>query len=145
MGFTESIRSCYGQYATFSGRASRSEFWFFRLFVILVLLVSALPFFVFGELNAHREPNFAANPVQTILSLLGGLILLIVVAGSIIPLIAVAVRRVHDTNASGWFVLIWYVPYIGSLVSLVWACLPGTAGENNYGPDPLGRVDKVFE
>ena len=124
MGFKEAVRSCYANnYAGFSGRAPRSEYWFFILFNILV---------------------FAA--IGAVSMLLGGetLMFIILVIGCLavlIPSLAVAVRRLHDTNASGWWYLLAFIPYIGGFIMLVWFCLPGTKGENRFGPDPLNPTD----
>jgi uncharacterized membrane protein YhaH (DUF805 family) len=140
VGFTQSVRTCYAQkYATFSGRATRSEFWFFRLFIFLVLAGFAALFVV---LSKTGQMELDASGIITIVA---GLALLLFILATVIPAIAVSVRRVHDTNASGAFVLTWYIPYVGGLIGTVWACLPGTAGENDYGPDPKADVSAVFQ
>lgn len=57
--------------------------------------------------------------------------------GFFLPTLAVGLRRLHDTNASGWWYLLAFVPYVGGLIMLVWFCIPGTKGENRFGHDPL--------
>ena len=68
---------------------------------------------------------------------LGGGILALWVLGSIIPSIAVQVRRFHDQDRSGWMILLGFIPYVGSIIVFVFMCLSGTRGPNRYGPDPL--------
>ncbi len=112
MTFTEAVKTCYSKYATFSGRASRSEYWWFYLFFILVG-------FVIGLLSE----------VSGIFSIVGGIFIL----GSIIPSIAAGVRRLHDTDKSGWWLLIGLVPFIGLLL-IYFLAIAGTEGENRFGP-----------
>lgn len=124
MDFKQAVISCFSNnYFGFLGRAPRSEYWFFLLFNILV---------------------FAA--IAVVGRLLGGVILMTIllaigVIAVFLPSVAVAVRRLHDTNASGWWYLLAFVPYIGSFILLVWFCFPGTKGDNRFGPDPLNPTD----
>lgn len=108
MTFSESIRTCFSKYATFSGRATRSEFWWFALFCVLL----SLPLAFLGPLAP---------------------LLLIPLW---IPAISVEVRRLHDTGRSGWWFWIVLIPIVG-LIKLVWYCNRGTVGDNRFGPDPL--------
>lgn len=94
MTFGESIRTCFTKYATFDGRASRSEFWWFVLFTFLA--------------------SAAAGLISEALS---GLVSL----ATLLPSLAVGARRLHDTNRSGWFLLLWLVPLVGWIVLVVWA------------------------
>lgn len=136
MGFKEAIRTCVrDKYATFSGRASRSEYWYFFLFVILVASVLIGVGAVFsagnsGEISTLSGIFFGA----------AGLFYL----GMLIPMIAAGVRRFHDRNLSGW----WYlgaivagaIPFVGiaaSIAAFVITVLKGTDGENKFGEDPL--------
>jgi uncharacterized membrane protein YhaH (DUF805 family) len=134
MGFVESIRTGYGKYATFQGRASRSEFWFFHLYAFLALMVASMAVMPLILLFRDNDPMIGASIALACLGLFFAL-------G--IPLISVSVRRVHDTNAAGGWVLTWYIPNIGFLVTLVWGCIPGTPGENRFGPSPLGIAAQV--
>lgn len=138
MDFTEAVKTVLTQkYATFSGRASRSEFWWFQLFVILFWTGLGLLFAVPLSLAA-------AGGFGSFLAMVFGLVAVVAVFGLVIPSIALTVRRFHDHNASGWWVLLFYVagviPYVGflsSLVLLVIMAVKGTEGPNRFGPDPL--------
>ena len=107
------------KYADFSGRARRKEYWFFVLFNIIVSIVLSVIDVTLG-LGAGG------------FGVLSGLYSLAV----IIPSIAVSVRRLHDINKTGWWILIGFVPLIGIIVLLVFALMGGTQGDNEYGPDP---------
>ena len=103
------------KYAVFSGRARRKEYWMFFLFNVIIL-------FVLGFVE-----GFAGSPgiVSTLYSL-----------GILIPGIAVSVRRLHDTNRSGWWLLIGLVPLIGAIVLLVFMLQDSKPDENQYGSNP---------
>lgn len=101
-------------YANFSGRARRSEYWYFFLFNALFLIVLAI-------LSAITGIFF--------------LFYIVYIIAMIIPSLAVAVRRLHDTGKSGWLVLLGLIP-LGGLVLLVFYCIEGDRGPNEYGPDP---------
>lgn len=127
------------RYAEFDGRSSRSEYWLFALFQLLVICASAALFFLLGFVTMDEWGGITG---------IGGLLLAIMGLAYLglffIPGIAVAIRRWHDLDQSGWFVLLFIVlnaiPYIGvisSIVNLVWFCMPGTSGPNKYGEDPL--------
>lgn len=146
MTFSESVRTCLREkYVTFSGRASRSEYWWFQLFVFLVFIVITILFFIVGGANAFADPN---NPqlgiAPTLILIVGGIIYL----GMILPIISVVVRRFHDYNLSGWWylggIVAGFIPFVGFLASiaiLVITILKGTDGPNNFGPDPLRTSD----
>jgi uncharacterized membrane protein YhaH (DUF805 family) len=135
MGFKEAIRTCLNKYATFSGRAARSEYWYFYLFITLVALVClGLGF---------ATMNFEAQEPTTLSIIFFGA-LGIFYLGVLLPLISVLVRRFHDRNMSGWWVLglivLGAVPFVGflaSIATLVITVLKGTDGDNRFGPDPL--------
>ncbi|WP_420145351.1 DUF805 domain-containing protein [Sphingobium sp.] len=114
------------RYADFSGRSRRKEYWMFALGYILVALAVGI---VGGLLGAISGGGSGGSSVLFVL--LGLLVL-----GLLIPSIAVQVRRFHDQDKSGWFVLINFVPYVGGLIVLVFMCLDGTRGPNRFGPDP---------
>jgi len=118
MTFGEAIRSGFNNYVGFSGRASRSEYWYWVLFAILAGLTT-------GILDAAIFPDLTVSP----LNLIAGLILLL-------PGIAVSVRRLHDTDRTGWWLLL-YLSIIGGIVLIIFFCLRGTSGPNRFGPDPL--------
>ncbi len=104
------------KYTVFSGRAQRAEYWYFTLFNLIIILVLG---FIDGLLGTA--------PV------LGGIYLLAV----LLPAIAVCIRRLHDTDRSGWWLLLGLIPLAG-LVLLVFMVLDSTSGENQYGPNPKG-------
>jgi uncharacterized membrane protein YhaH (DUF805 family) len=123
--FPDAVRACWSKYATFSGRATRSEYWFFVLFAFLVVVAASI---LDSMLNlVVFEPAMGGN----MLSSLAMLVLLL-------PQLSAAVRRLHDLGHSGWWYLIGLVPIVGGAALLVWFCLRGTEGENRFGPDPLG-------
>lgn len=109
------------QYATFSGRARRSEYWFFVLFNLIAFAV------LFGI-----DMMLGMASEKAGMGILSGLYSL----GVIVPSIAVAVRRMHDQGRSGWFVLTGLIPCVGGLVLLYFLVQPGTVGANEYGADP---------
>jgi len=120
MGFTDAVRKCLNNYATFSGRARRSEFWFFWLFNLIVqVLAGILDNVILGDAGA--------------LSAVASLALLL-------PGIAVSARRLHDGGRSGWWLLIGLVPLVGIILLIIWYAARGEDGPNRFGPDPRGGV-----
>ena len=119
------ILGCITQrYAKFSGRARRKEYWLFVLaFTVLNLLAVAID--TAGSFDQSSDPGLFSS---------------IVILGLLIPSLAVTVRRLHDTNRSGWWVLIIFIPLIGPIFLLVLLCLKGDEGENQFGPNPLASV-----
>lgn len=115
------------RYADFSGRSRRKEYWMFVLFYLLVAVVLAL---LGGLLGAFSGPE----PSMLLLTPL-----LLLVLALFIPSLAVQVRRFHDQDKSGWFVLLTFIPYIGGTITLVFMCIEGTRGSNRFGPDPKDR------
>ena len=125
MEFPEAAKSGFKHYATFSGRATRSEYWYWVLFIILVSAgMRVLDVVAFGA-NIH-DPG-TLYPLSTLFSLT-----------TLLPSLAVAARRLHDINRSGWWLLILLIPLIGFIVFLVWACQESNPGDNQYGPQPVG-------
>ena len=121
------------KYAQFSGRARRSEFWLFALFIFIVEIVYVVLLGAVGGFSSTQStPNGLAMAVMGLFSLL--------FLGIIIPSLAVTFRRLHDTDRSAWWLLISFIPGIGGLVLLIFYLLPGTNGPNKFGPDPKGSV-----
>jgi uncharacterized membrane protein YhaH (DUF805 family) len=106
------------RYAQFTGRAGRAEFWWFFLANLIISAVLSL----LGR----------ATVIFAIISLIYSLAVLI-------PSIAVGVRRLHDTDKSGWWILIGLIPLVGFIVLLVFFVMEGTRGPNKYGPEPPGE------
>lgn len=106
------------KYATFSGRAARSEFWFWTLFVFLIQIVANI-------VDIALDMETGTGIISLVLSL-----------ALLLPGIAVGVRRLHDIDRTGWWWLIAFTG-IGVILLIVWACFKGTAGPNRFGVDPL--------
>lgn len=109
------------KYADFSGRARRSEYWYFALFYLLICFALAFIDGLIGSMNA------AAG-----IGILSGLFVL----AMLIPSLAVTVRRLHDTDRSGWWFFISLVPLIGPIVLLVFSVQDSQAGANRFGSNP---------
>ena len=111
------------KYAQFSGRSRRKEFWFFVLFNLIVSLVLG---FIDSMISGGGDP---ASP---------GILTTIYSLAILIPSIAVAVRRLHDTSRSGWWLLIAFIPVIGFFVLIFFYLQDSKPGQNEYGPNPKG-------
>ncbi|MEE8117985.1 MAG: DUF805 domain-containing protein [Gammaproteobacteria bacterium] len=112
------------KYAVFNGRARRKEYWYFVLFNIIISIVFAVIDSATGSFSAEIG-----------IGLLGGIYTLAV----LIPSIAVQVRRLHDTDRSGWWLLISLIPFIGAIVLLVFMVQDSKPDENQYGSNPKGE------
>ncbi|MBU87765.1 MAG: DUF805 domain-containing protein [SAR202 cluster bacterium] len=117
MGFTQAIQSGFENYTNFRSRASRSEFWYWTLFYFLGSIITSV--IDFAVLSSEIG----------ILNIIFGL-------ATLVPSIAVAVRRLHDIGKSGW-TLLAFIPFFGYIVLLVWQCKKGDESINNYGDNPL--------
>ncbi|WP_294256216.1 DUF805 domain-containing protein [uncultured Sphingomonas sp.] len=118
------------RYADFQGRSRRLEYWMFALLIFIAAIIWGVGFVAFAGLGgfAGREPS----GLGLVWGLVGGLAYLAI----LVPAIAVQVRRFHDRDMSGWFVLLNFIPYVGGLIVFVFMVLPGTPGENRFGLDP---------
>ena len=121
----------YRRYADFSGRSRRKEYW---MFALLFVIVYAVGFALLMAGGMSMDATGQAAPGA--MFYLGAGLLGIFVLGSFVPALAVQVRRFHDQDKSGWFVLLNFIPYIGGLIVLVMMCLEGTKGPNRFGEDP---------
>lgn len=127
------------KYAEFSGRARRSEFWLFWLFLIGVeILFSILIGVAGGSMMAVGDPSMGFGAMSGPAKALFGVYCLVML-GLLVPSLAVSFRRLHDTNRTAWWVLIGLIPFLGALVLFIFYLLDGTPGPNKYGPDPKGR------
>ena len=118
MSFTQAIGSGFSRYVDFSGRSSRSEYWWWFLFAFASAIGTLILDAIIGT-----------TPV----------IYLIVVLGLLLPNLSVTFRRLHDKGKSAWWILIAFIPLvgvIGAIVLLIWFIGEGEAGENQYGPNP---------
>lgn len=118
------------RYGQFSGRANRSEYWYFLLFHLLFLITAVILDNVLGL----AFTGTAYGIIYVVYSLV-----------FIVPGLAVTVRRLHDIGKSGWYVLIGMIPLIGGIWMIVLLAGKGTTGENKYGPDPNGTLLFDFE
>ena len=116
MTFIEAIKTCFQKYVDFDGRATRSEYWWFILFYIVAYIGLAV--------------------VDAMLT--GGLLIMVFALGMLIPNITVGVRRMHDIDKSGWWLLIGIIPLVG-LVLIYFLAKKGTPGPNRFGP-PAGEA-----
>jgi len=129
MGLVEAVKSVFGNYATFSGRARRSEYWFFYLFNLIAVFVFMIVASIIGAIFGGGKGAAGGLAVGYVLYILYGL-------AAFIPSLAVAVRRLHDTNRSGWNLLWCLLPFVGGIVVLVFMVMDSTPGENQYGANP---------
>jgi uncharacterized membrane protein YhaH (DUF805 family) len=118
MGFGQAISSGFSNYVNFSGRSSRSEYWFWVLFVLIADVVAIA--------------IDAAIGMQIVSSLFGLAVLL--------PGLAVTVRRLHDLDRTGWWIFLGLIPLVGAIILIIWFCSKGTDGQNRFGADPLGGL-----
>ena len=132
MGFMDALTTVFrNKYATFSGRASRSEYWWGYLGYVVIATVLQI-FALVGAIALIDAGEIAALP---------GLIALVGIIGMIIPSIAVSVRRLHDTGKSGWMLLIILIPCIGFILWIVWMVEDGQAHDNAYGTVPTNTLE----
>jgi len=126
-GFGQAVSTCFRKYVTFSGRASRPEFWWFTLFVLLgASLTTTLDGAVFRP-DEYLEfgIRFSLHTYWPLNSLFSLAILL--------PSLGVSVRRLHDTDRAGWWVLLHFIPIVGTIILIFWFCGRGTPGRNRFG------------
>jgi len=121
----------YKRYADFSGRSRRKEYWMFILFNFLLAMLCVM-LMLAGGMSMDESGQSEPGPLFWV----GALVLAAFVLGSIIPSIAVQVRRFHDQDKSGWMVLLGFIPYVGGLIVFIFMCLDGTRGPNRFGNDP---------
>ncbi|MNK57943.1 Inner membrane protein YhaI [compost metagenome] len=124
----------FQNYANFSGRARRSEYWYFRLATAVIFFV----FIALAIIVSIIGGGFLGFPVAIGLIALYSLI-------ALIPSLAVTVRRMHDLGKSGWNVLISFIPLVGPIWLLVLLATEGEQGENYYGPDPKSTIEEIDE
>jgi|SRR5579872_5165233 len=120
MNIQDAVMTCLRKYVDFNGRAGKAEFWWFVLFYVVCDIV---------------------------LSIVGSIIhvpaISLLILGLFLPYLGVAVRRLHDTNRSGWMLLIGLIPLVGAILLIVWWVGDGTVGDNQYGADPRGGTAAV--
>jgi uncharacterized membrane protein YhaH (DUF805 family) len=136
-GFFEAIGICFSKYATFKGRAPRSEFWWWTLFQFCIAAVfeSILLPPLLQDIEQLRATGVI--PPQDAYHGIMQLIFSFVSLALLLPTLSVGVRRLHDRGKSAWWYFFPLVPVIGSIMMLIWFCQRGTPGNNRFGPDPL--------
>lgn len=131
MSLGESLTSVFNKYATFTGRARRSEYWWFSgcYFVLQIVFnfasLGMLAGVMSGEIS-YNDPSFSM--FQTMSVILG--------LGLFLPALAVTVRRFHDIGKSGWNILWAAIPLVGAIIVLVWMCQDSDVVANKYGESP---------
>ncbi len=109
------------KYATFSGRARRSEYWYFTLFYLLIYLVLMFVDMTMGAFSSKE----GIGVLTTLFTL-----------AMLLPSLAVTIRRLHDTGHSGWWILLGALPFLGGLILFVFFVRDGDPGTNEFGEDP---------
>ena len=125
MGFIEALEALIKKAFNFSDRASRSEFWFGVLWIVIILVIAQFLDVMLFKVK-FTDPK-AFFPLYTVFALL-----------LLIPNISVIARRLHDTNRSGWWLLLVFT-VIGAIPLLIWYCTKGDNDTNRFGADPLNR------
>ncbi|MDE5645431.1 MAG: DUF805 domain-containing protein [Muribaculaceae bacterium] len=120
LSFGEAVNKALAQnYCNFSGRASRSEYWWYVLFTMILGVVIGFVLGIFGA------GSTAVSVIQGLVSL-----------ALLLPGLGLCVRRLHDISKSGWWIFISLVPLLGAILLIIWFCKPSDAGMNQYGPEP---------
>ena len=132
--FGTAVKLGFQRYVDFSGRSTRAEYWWWGLLITVV-----------GVLDAVIVSTFIADTLtgnSSTFGWLGGLLETLFTLATIIPSLALSVRRLHDINRTGWWLLLSFVLVIGWIVLIVWAIERGDKGANKYGPDPRQPISQ---
>lgn len=133
------------KYAQFRGRARRREYWLFVLFVFVAVGIAASVDFTLGLAPpwAYLDRPWSFGQILPVHIVWGGPLTVLTSLLLVIPSLAITVRRLHDSDRSGAWLLINFVPLLGGIVMLIFMLLDGTEGRNGYGPDPRQpRLDR---
>ena len=131
MDFQRALRSFWKRYRDFRGRSRRSEYWFIQLFLVVTNIAVAI---IDLALMGWDVDRFIANGG-------GGIVGLVWILVTIVPAVAVLVRRLHDTGKSGWWALVGFLPLVGAVVLLVFTVTDSSPGENKFGLSPKESSD----
>lgn len=121
MGFGDAVKLGFSNYVNFSDRACRSEYWYWVLFAIIGAIVTYIIDHVIGL------P--VTNTIFTLATFLPGL--------------SVGIRRLHDLDRSGWWILLFLIPLVGAIILIIWFCSKGTDGPNRFGADRLAGLGQA--
>ncbi len=136
MTLGESIATCFRNYVTFRGRASRSEYWYFVLFLVLVGIALDVVDTFAGTYTGNRDLDYGGLDIYFGDDLWPyGLFNSLFMLATLLPALAVAVRRLHDIDFSGWWALL-FATVIGVIPLIVMLCWRPSRGDNRFGPPP---------
>jgi uncharacterized membrane protein YhaH (DUF805 family) len=125
MDFWQAIVSGFKNYVVFRGRAYRSEYWYWVLALIIGGIITAIIDYAAFGIDDTAFDAAGYGPVNRIFSV-----------ATFLPTLAIGIRRLHDIDRTGWWILIW-LTVIGAILLIYWACVRGTPGPNRFGPDPF--------
>lgn len=125
------IKVIKDNYFNFEGRARRKEYWMFSLIHIIIFFVLGF----FGGIFSDVNDDFG----------IGFILIILYFIATFLPSLAVTVRRLHDTGKSGWYYLVTFIPYIGSIWLFILTVIEGDHGTNQYGPDPKNNYEEINE
>ena len=137
MSYMEAIKSGFSNYAKFNGRASRSEFWWFALFMVVVYVVLYALLALVGGVNTTSASGEAGVSITGVPFFIVAVVWLIF----LLPILGLQWRRLHDANHSGAWWLLNFVPFVGGIVLLIFFATPGTEGDNRFGPPVTTAVN----
>lgn len=119
------------KYLDFTGRARRTEYWMFMLFHFLIIFVLAFLYAILEDVG---------------MSQIGMFLLVVYVLMSLLPALALTIRRLHDTGRSGWYYLLSFIPYIGGIIIFIFTVMDSETGQNKWGPNPKSaHTDEINE
>ena len=121
MGFVDAVKSGFSNYVNFSDRACRSEYWYWVLFAVIGAIVTVI-----------IDSMIGLSITYTIFAL-----------ATFLPGLAVGIRRLHDLDRSGWWILLFLIPLIGAIILIIWFCSKGTDGPNRFGADRLAGLGQI--
>jgi len=142
MSFIESIKTVLSKYAVFNGRARRSEYWWYTLAVTIVstilyvaLILPGFTTYTTATMDAAMAGS-ATAPTMPGSLVAGYAVVSLVNLALLLPSLGVTIRRLHDTDRSGFWIFLALVPIVGGIILIVWEATAGTPGPNRFGPDP---------
>ncbi len=162
LDFGEAVRQFYGSYVNADGRAQRSAYWWPQLYQLIIYAVLVVVFLmaegttdiidaVVSAEEANEEFVFTDDMTIGPSGIIAMILFFCFAIANFLPNIMLNIRRFHDLGQTGWLVLVFQglgliqpIGFVAGLVNLIWFMIPGTAGPNQYGPDPLERNSDIF-